>query len=122
MKSLIVTADDLGLAKSINEGIARACREGVVTAVSLIPTGTAVEDGVRIINELRLKGAGAHLALTQTRDGYLWLGTPNGLVRFDGIHCQLFDDNGKLVIDNTYWQSQKDDDLGASWQRRRSAR
>ena len=24
------------------------------------------------------------IAMTQTRDGYLWLGTLNGLVRFDG--------------------------------------
>ena len=29
------------------------------------------------------------------------------------VRCQLFDDSGKLVVDNTYWQSQKDDDLGA---------
>ena len=29
------------------------------------------------------------------------------------VRCQLFDDGGKLVVDNTYWQSQKDDDLGA---------
>ncbi len=29
------------------------------------------------------------------------------------VRCQLFDDAGKLVMDNTYWQSQKDDDLGA---------
>ena len=29
------------------------------------------------------------------------------------VRCQLFDDAGKLVVDNTYWQSQKDDDLGA---------
>ena len=29
------------------------------------------------------------------------------------VRCQLFDDVGKLVVDNTYWQSQKDDDLGA---------
>ena len=29
------------------------------------------------------------------------------------VRCQLFDDTGKLVVDNTYWQSQKDDDLGA---------
>jgi exo-1,4-beta-D-glucosaminidase len=28
------------------------------------------------------------------------------------IRCQLFDDSGTLVVDNTYWQSQKDDDLG----------
>lgn len=29
------------------------------------------------------------------------------------VRCQLFDDAGKLVVDNTYWQSQKDDALGA---------
>jgi exo-1,4-beta-D-glucosaminidase len=29
------------------------------------------------------------------------------------VRCQLFDDSGKLVVENTYWQSQKDDDLGA---------
>jgi exo-1,4-beta-D-glucosaminidase len=29
------------------------------------------------------------------------------------VRCQLFDDSGRLVVDNTYWQSQKDDDLGA---------
>jgi exo-1,4-beta-D-glucosaminidase len=29
------------------------------------------------------------------------------------VRCQLIDESGKLVVDNTYWQSQKDDDLGA---------
>ena len=33
------------------------------------------------------------IALTQTRDGYLWLGTLNGLVRFDGIHFEVLDEN-----------------------------
>ncbi len=31
------------------------------------------------------------IAITQTRDGYLWLGTLHGLVRFDGIHFTSFD-------------------------------
>jgi hypothetical protein len=30
-------------------------------------------------------------ALAQTPDGYLWLGTQAGLVRFDGIRFELFD-------------------------------
>jgi ligand-binding sensor domain-containing protein/signal transduction histidine kinase len=30
-------------------------------------------------------------AITQTRDGYLWLATPKGLVRFDGVRFTVFD-------------------------------
>ncbi|MEI8288707.1 MAG: two-component regulator propeller domain-containing protein [Verrucomicrobiota bacterium] len=29
-------------------------------------------------------------AITQTRDGYLWLGTDAGLARFDGVRCRVF--------------------------------
>ena len=29
-------------------------------------------------------------AITQTPDGYLWLGTLNGLARFDGVHFKVF--------------------------------
>jgi signal transduction histidine kinase/ligand-binding sensor domain-containing protein len=32
-------------------------------------------------------------ALAQTRDGFIWLGTEVGLVRFDGVAFQLFDRN-----------------------------
>jgi exo-1,4-beta-D-glucosaminidase len=28
------------------------------------------------------------------------------------VRCELFDESGKLVVNNTYWQSQKDDDVG----------
>jgi len=44
-------------------------------------------------------------ALTQTRDGYLWLGTAQGLARFDGLRCTTFDDsntpglNGRWIVD-----------------------
>ncbi len=33
---------------------------------------------------------GEVLALAQTTDGYLWLGTDTGLVRFDGIRFESF--------------------------------
>jgi signal transduction histidine kinase/ligand-binding sensor domain-containing protein len=32
-------------------------------------------------------------ALAQTRDGYLWIGTLKGLVRFDGVRFKVFDHN-----------------------------
>jgi len=34
---------------------------------------------------------GQVMALAQTSDGYLWLGTPNGLFRFDGVRFDRFD-------------------------------
>jgi len=66
VKYLIVTADDLGLAESINEGLAKACRKGIVNSVSVIPTGKAFDDAVRVVKDLGLKEIGAHLSLTET--------------------------------------------------------
>lgn len=34
---------------------------------------------------------GTVTAITQTRDGYLWVGTPSGLACFDGLRFQAFD-------------------------------
>jgi predicted glycoside hydrolase/deacetylase ChbG (UPF0249 family) len=67
MKYLIITADDLGLTKSINEGIVKACTEGIVTAASVIPAGDAFDDAVQVIKCLPFKGIGAHLALTEIK-------------------------------------------------------
>src|SRR5438445_4091300 len=33
------------------------------------------------------------ITIAQTRDGYLWLGTLNGLVRFDGMNFAVFDES-----------------------------
>lgn len=35
-------------------------------------------------------------ALQQTQDGYLWIGTLNGLVRFDGIRFKVFGESSEL--------------------------
>ncbi len=66
MKRLIVAADDFGLTQSVNEGIARSCRDGIVTSVNIIPTGEAFEGALRLAKEMGLGEIGAHLALTET--------------------------------------------------------
>ncbi len=40
------------------------------------------------------------LSIAQTPDGYLWLGTEEGLVRFDGVHFTLFDKNTASLKSN----------------------
>ena len=40
-------------------------------------------------------------AITQTRDGYLWLGTQEGLVRFDGLTFKVFDKGNTPFTHNT---------------------
>ncbi|HMP80810.1 MAG TPA: two-component regulator propeller domain-containing protein, partial [Pirellulaceae bacterium] len=39
-------------------------------------------------------------AAVQTRDGYLWLGTYTGLVRFDGVRFVVFDDHNTPALKN----------------------
>ena len=39
-------------------------------------------------------------AIVQTRDGYLWLGTANGLVRFDGVNFTTFGIDTSSLKDN----------------------
>jgi len=41
------------------------------------------------------------IALTQTRDGYLWMGTLNGLVRFDGSRFTVFDQSNTPGLGNS---------------------
>ncbi len=66
MKQLIVVADDFGLTKSVNEGIARSYEEGIVTSLNLLPSGEAFDDAVTLAKRIGLDEAGAHLSLTET--------------------------------------------------------
>ena len=43
---------------------------------------------------------GTVTSIAQTADGYLWLGTQNGLVRFDGVRFQVFNENNVPAIKN----------------------
>ena len=66
MKRLIVVADDFGLTESVNEGILKAVREGIVTSVNIMPSGEAIDGTLSLAREAGIKEAGAHLALTET--------------------------------------------------------
>ena len=54
-------------------------------------------------------------AVTQTRDGYLWLGTQNGLVRFDGVRFTLFDSRNVPALANSRVVKLQEDRAGSLW-------
>ena len=64
---LIVNADDFGLCRAVNEGVASAFDNGVVTSASLLPTGDRFEQAVELARARPKLDLGIHLALTQTR-------------------------------------------------------
>jgi predicted glycoside hydrolase/deacetylase ChbG (UPF0249 family) len=66
MKRLIVSADDFGLTGTINDGIVKAYRDGIVTNPGIMPTGEAFEDARRRLKELGIDDVSCHLALTET--------------------------------------------------------
>src|SRR5215208_4232517 len=58
---VIVNADDFGRSEAVNKAITRAHREGVLTSCSLMVTGAAFDDAVRLAKENPRLGVGIHL-------------------------------------------------------------
>ncbi len=54
-------------------------------------------------------------ALCQTRDGYLWIGTEEGLVRFDGARFTVFDTKNTPGLKANAIQALIEDRSGALW-------
>jgi predicted glycoside hydrolase/deacetylase ChbG (UPF0249 family) len=50
MKKLLIRADDLGYSESVNYGIARAVKDGVVRSVGVMPNMEWAEHGVRLLD------------------------------------------------------------------------
>jgi hopanoid biosynthesis associated protein HpnK len=63
MNRLIVTADDFGLAREVNEAIEAAHREGILTAASLMMGAPATEDAVARARDNPSLRVGLHLVL-----------------------------------------------------------
>jgi ligand-binding sensor domain-containing protein len=54
-------------------------------------------------------------AIAQTADGYLWLGTEEGLVRFDGLRFIVFDKQNTPAIKSNHVSTLLTDKYGALW-------
>ena len=55
------------------------------------------------------------LAVTQTRDGYLWLGTLYGVVRFDGVRFEVFNEGNTPGLNSSRIIKLFEDSQGGFW-------
>jgi predicted glycoside hydrolase/deacetylase ChbG (UPF0249 family) len=63
VKQLVVNADDFGFTRDVNAGIIEAHRGGILTATTLMATGDAFDDAVRLARETPSLDIGCHLVL-----------------------------------------------------------
>src|SRR5262245_19707885 len=54
-------------------------------------------------------------AVVQTRDGYIWFGTQEGLVRFDGVRLDIYDHSREGVLPHNYVTALVEDRDGTLW-------
>ena len=67
MKRLIITADDFGLCHEVNQAVARAYQQGVLTCASLMVSGESFDEAAAIARENPKLGVGLHLVLVEGR-------------------------------------------------------
>ena len=62
-KRVIVHADDFGLTAGVNRGIVKAFKNGILTSTSIMPSGEAFDDAVKLAEENPDLDLGIHLTL-----------------------------------------------------------
>ena len=65
VRRLIVNADDFGRSHAINEAVARAHREGILTTASLMVNGEAADEAVELARQNPRLGVGLHVSLVR---------------------------------------------------------
>ncbi|HEY2388923.1 MAG TPA: ChbG/HpnK family deacetylase [Candidatus Binatia bacterium] len=61
VRQLAFTADDFGASSRVNDAVARAAREGMLTGASWMAGGAAADPALRLATELPLLAVGVHL-------------------------------------------------------------
>jgi chitin disaccharide deacetylase len=65
MKQLVVTADDFGMSREINEGIKKGIRAGVITNVSIMVNMPYFDDAIRFLKKYPSVLVGLHFNITE---------------------------------------------------------
>ena len=85
IRNIIINADDFGLSPGVNQGIAQAHNQGILTSTSIMTNMPAAENAVEIAKKTPSLAVGLHLNLTT--------GKP---ISRDKITRPLIDNNGRF--------------------------
>lgn len=120
MRALRRTAIGVALALSAlaDGGTAASPASGTPRAATAAPAG-----GSKALTQLVLDSWGSDEGLPQTavhaivqsRDGFLWAGTEEGLVRFDGVAFKVFDKSNTPELRNNHIWALAEDRDGTIW-------
>ena len=97
MKALIITADDFGAAREVNEAVEAAHRAGTLTAASLMVGGPAAADAVARARRLPSLRVGLHLVLVEGRP-LLPTSAVHRLLGADGLFRSNMVGLGSLIV------------------------
>jgi ligand-binding sensor domain-containing protein len=85
-------------------GAALGCLEGgrdcAAAGVALDPTRPLKQHSLDVWTSADGLPQNSVYAISQTSDGYLWMGTQEGLVRFDGVRFTVFDGSNTPALSN----------------------
>ena len=95
---------------------------GIVLVLTLPPSASAVDPSRKLTQYIHriwqvqqgLPQASIY-SIVQTRDGFLWLGTQTGLLKFDGVHFTTIDEVDGESIANIWVTQLVEDEKGNLW-------
>jgi ligand-binding sensor domain-containing protein/signal transduction histidine kinase len=96
----------------------KRCRAILYFAAAAFAGGTAFGAQEYIVDTWQVEDGLPQSSVTsvvQTRDGYLWAGTKDGLVRFDGVRFVVFDAGNTTAIRNSRIARMFEDRRGRLW-------
>ena len=88
---------------------------GIITAETILPEKVLGRYQQRVWRDQDGLPQNSVTAMAQTRDGYLWLGTEEGAVRFDGVRFTIFDRNNTPAMGSGNISALLEDHAGNLW-------
>src|SRR5579875_3888403 len=91
------------------------CSMAAIRCAALDPNKTLTQYAHRVLGQEEGLFQPTIYSILQTRDGFLWLGTQDSLIRFDGVHFREVDESGRSLFHRSLIRALAEDNAGDLW-------